>query len=242
MDAKVTTNIEELEAHLNKVFKGMFKSAEVINAGKEASKIIGGHVASLVGGGNDSGYDYNQSGSFHELIQDEARGGEVKGSQNKLTIGMFEITNMNHGVGAMRNAQFQIHRVYDKETHEFTNRSIYLKQENQMPIWILAEFGSKNGGSMSQFNLEYTPRPDKDIIFGPSLGSVGGAGGGSKKGFFMVSEKGLDGLLGPWARYDEHRMHGGMRAGHIFSEGLEQSKEQINQELAEGIQSYLDSI
>ncbi|HLI46308.1 MAG TPA: hypothetical protein VKU94_03860, partial [Geobacterales bacterium] len=201
VNIKVSTNIDELEEHLNKVFKNMFKSQELQNAGREVGKAIGKHVEISLAGGGDSGYDYTQSGDLKRLIKEEAEEADVKGFQNKLSIGVFDLENMNLSVYAKRNWQYQVHDVWDSEQHEFTKRTISLKQENQMPKWILAEFGSgkyrDENANISRFGISYAPREDKEYMYGPSIGNVRGPGGGSKRGFFMVSQRGLENLLGP---------------------------------------------
>lgn len=157
-----------------------------------------------------------------------------------MTIGVFELDNMNEGVYSRRNHQYQLHNIWDSKAHEYKNTIISLKAESQMPKWIIAEFGTKNGESPPEnLKVNYTPRPDKEFLFGPSIGSVGGPGGGSKRGMFMVSEKGLGHLYGDKRNLFSYRTHHGVKAGHVFTKGLTESKEEVFDILSDGIASYL---
>jgi hypothetical protein len=234
------TNIEELEKHLSAKFKGMLKSKELQQAGKEAGRAIGRHVGDAVVDGGKSGYDYDQSGAFHQLISEEGKHGDVAQKQSKLTIGVFELNNMNMGVFSRRNFQTQTHIVGSK------GRIVVfrLKQEQQLPKWILAEFGSGRYSQPvpSEFKITYTKR-DKPYMYGPSVGPVGGEGGGSKKGYFMVNNKSLLNLLGENRAKDlsSHREHPGIKAGHVFRDGLASSQQEVVEILGRGVQSYLNN-
>lgn len=246
MGWQIETNINELIAKIESDMKGMLKSKEIGNASKVAGQAIGRHIAENVDGGSESGYNYKQSGGLHDLVIREAKDPYVKQGQNSVQIGVFNLSNMNSDVDAKRNHQFQVHEVWDEKKHEIINKTISLKQEEQMPKWIIAEFGSGkySSGDWSNFDIGYTRREDKPYMFGPSVGPAGGPGGGSKRGFFMVSNDTLVKLLGPdRARsMDSHRVHEGVRAGHVFSEGLEESKEEIFEIIGDGLQEYLDRI
>lgn len=238
------TNIEELEAHLSRVFKGMLKSKEVAEAGKDAGRAIGRHVGDTLLGGGDSGYDYRQSGGLESLVSEESMHPEIKQTQNKMTIGIFELNNMNMGVYAKRNHQFQFHQAWDETLGQMVTTRISLKAESELPKWILAEYGSggrKEGSVLPEFRVNYTPR-DKPYLFGPSVGPVTGPGGGPKLGFFKVNQRGLENLLGPRIKsLDSHREHQGTRAGHVFSRGLESSKQEVFDILVDGLENYLNN-
>jgi hypothetical protein len=239
------TNIEELEAHLSRVFKGMLKSKEVAEAGKDAGRAMGRHVGDTLLGGGDSGYNYRQSGDLEKLVSEEGRNPEIKQTQNKMSIGVFEINNMNMGVYAKRNHQFQFHQTWDETLHEMVTTRISLQAEKELPKWILAEYGSgskSEGIVQPEFRVTYTSR-DKPYLYGPSVGPVTGPGGGPKLGFFKVNQRGLENLLGPriTKMMDSHREHQGTRAGHVFSLGLESAKQEVFEILGEGLETYLNN-
>lgn len=240
------TNLQELEAHITQKFKGMMKSKEMAEAGKQAGQAIGRYVGDEAVGGGDSGYNYNQSGAFHKLIMEEAKGPTIVQKPSKIEIGVFEWHNMSDksSIYAMRNHQVQIHEVWDSKQGKIVRKPISLKGENQMPKWILAEFGSgKFAESVpAQFKINYTKR-DKPYMYGRSIGPVRGIGGGDKSGHFMVSNNTLLNLLGPNRSKDlnSHRTHQGIRAGHIFSIGLRRSKSEVQEILGHGIQNYLNN-
>jgi hypothetical protein len=237
---KTSTNFQDLEKHINSVFKGMMKSRELTEAGKTASKAMGRYVLDEVAGGGASGYDYEQSGDFHNLLASEAKHGNVYSTPSKLTMGFAYIPEMNLGVEAKRNFQIQDHVVQMNGGRITKIRTFKLKQEEQMPKWIIAEFGSgekkAKGRILKDFAITYTPRPDKDFLLGPSLSKVRGEGGGRKKGYFMISGKSLDKLQHQQAQRFFHR---GVKPGRIFSRGLESSQEEVTQILHEGISKYL---
>lgn len=213
------------------------KSEELKQAGKEASDIMGRHVLDQIGG--KSGYDYEQTGDFHKMLSTEARGGDIKQTPTKMTAGVFYIPEMNDGIEAKRNFQTQKHWIGSRMHGRYV--TINLKQENQMPKWIIAEFGmgglAEKTKMSKDFQITYTPRSGKPYMFGPSSDNVSD---GNKHGYFMVGRKGLMGLLGNRAESNtSFRTHPGIRAGKIFSSGLKSSKEEVNQAIAEGIQKYL---
>lgn len=245
MPIEITTNINDLLKKIESDIKGMMKSSEVGGAGKRAGQAIGRHIGDTLLGGNDSGYNYVQSGGLEALVQEESSNPELRQRQNDMTIGVFELNNMNDGVYSKRNDQFQQHEVWDEKQGEMVQKSIFLKGERQLPKWILAEFGSgdyKSGG-YEKFDIGYTNR-DKPYMYGPSIGSVGGPGGGRKKGYFMVTQSTLVTLLGPdrIKGMNTHREHEGIRAGHVFSKGLEISKQEVFEILGEGIEEYLKRV
>lgn len=243
---KVETNLPELIKKIESDMKGMLKSQEVGSASKTAGKAIGRHISEKVNGGSESGYNYKQSGGLHDLVQREGNDPNIKQGQNSVQIQVFNITNMNLDNDAKRNHQFQVHEVWDSKKHEMIKQTISLKQENQMPKWILAEFGSGkySNGDWSQFDIGYTHREGKPYMYGPSIGPAGGPGGGSKSGFFMVSNETLAKLMGPdrIKAMNTHREHQGIRAGHVFSKGLEESKQDVFEILGDGIQEYLNKV
>lgn len=227
-----TTNIEELEKHISNVFNNMFKSEEMKVASVEAKKRMGRGVTSQVESGGDSGYDYNQTGDFHSALVDEMKDNAIYQSKNSILIGFGDMDSMNMGVYAKRNFQRQLH------VTRKGNRMVFLKEEKELPKWIIAEFGSGGKGEgksiPKEFNLPYAPRPGKDFLYGPSLGNITG---GSKKGYFMVSGQTASSLSGA----DNHTLptHPGVKPGRIFRKGLNDSKDDVHRILGSGIDAYL---
>jgi hypothetical protein len=245
--AKTITNFDELEKHLNKKFKSMMKSQEMASAGKRASQAMGRHVGDQISDGGASGYDYDQSGDFHKLIKEEARHGEIHQTATSLTMGFGEMWNMNEGVEARRNAQVQDHVVGMNGSRVTRLRTFRLKEENQLPKWVIAEFGmgtkgEGKGAVPKELQVNYTKRPNKEFMYGPSLGGVRGEGGGPKNGFFMLSGRSLMNLLGNRAENRRNfRRHPGIKAGRVFRRGLEKSKEEVQDILRDGIRDYLNN-
>jgi hypothetical protein len=242
---RITSNIDELQHHLDSVFKKMMKSPELQVAGTDAGQAIGRHVGDTLIEGGDSGYSYEQSGGLQELVSEESRYPQIKQTQNKVSIGVFDVSNMNNANIAKRNWQYQYHDVWDSKEHMLTRKMISLKEEDQMPKWVLAESGTgqyRDGDlNLSRYGINYTER-DKPYMFGPSIGGVGGPGGGQKRGFFMVTNSTLLNLLGPnrAQQLDSHREHEGIKAGHVFSKGLDSAREEVFDILGGGVQAYLD--
>jgi hypothetical protein len=240
MRNKDFSNIEELEAHLSMIFKGMFKSKEMYTSGVQARRVISRYVEGLITSGSNSGYNYNNTGDLHRLISDEVKDPGIKQTPSSITMGFGELTDMNDSVYAKRNYQEQSHVVGTRSDGTARVVKFRLKAENEMPKWILAEFGSGDRGDgesavPKEFNITYTKRPDKKHIFGPSIDKVGGPGGGKKKSFFMTSKSNV-------GRVNDGRSvreHPGTKAGHVFSDALKMSKIEVEQELAEGIHKYL---
>lgn len=238
------SNIQELEIHLSTKFKGMLKSKEMKQAGKEAGQAIGRHIGDTANGSNKAGYDYNQSGGFHEtLISESKHGGDISQKQSKLTIGMFELKNMTDGHFSKRNFQLQEHVVETVGGRVTKVATFRLKEEKQLPKWIIAEFGTGKHAEPvpSEFKISYTRR-DKPYMYGPSLGGVRGEGGGSKRGFFMIGGSKLMNLLGKRAENRRNfREHPGIKAGHVFRDGFRNSKEEVIEILGHGINNYLNN-
>jgi hypothetical protein len=235
------TNIEEVEREVNRHFKGMMKSKEMTDAGKTASKVMGRYVLDEVADGGESGYDYEQSGDFHNMLSSEAKGGDIQQTPSKLSMGFGYIPELNNGVEAKRNFQTQKHWIGSRKNGRYV--TVQLKEEKQMPKWIIAEFGSgkqaEKGKRHKDMQISYSPRPDKKYMFGPSKGKVGGDGGGSKEGYFMISKQGAQGMYGN--KSSVGRKHPGVKAGRIFRRGLEKSKEEVREILGDGIRSYLNN-
>lgn len=237
----VFTNIDELQREVEAHFKSMMKSKEMAQAGKRASEAMGRYVMDQVSDGGDSGYDFEQSGDFHSLLASEAKHGSVNQSQNSLSMGFGYIPEMNEGVEARRNFQTQVHWVGSKKKGRYV--TINLKQEKEMPKWIIAEFGSGRRADRAnmpkELKVRYTPRSGKEYMYGPSSEKVGGEGGGEKRGYFMVSRDGFNNLRGD-KRY-KPKTHPGVKAGRIFRKGLEKSKEEVREILADGIRDFLNN-
>lgn len=247
----VSTNIDELVKIIKSDMQGMFGSPEMQQSGKKVYDIMYNNVRNRM---MTTGYDYNQTGSFLEAMEDERKGFQPDNkTRNSMTVGFGDIgegQGLNDPRTGMRQEQRGV--VFYKKSQMLTNGSIQpiygfwnLKAETQMPKWIVLEFGTRQYSDQvpSAFKVDYTPRPERDIMFGPSTGKP--YGNFNKKVFAMVSRDELHQTLD--GKYDkkEHipdRPHPGTKAGRFFRNGLEDSKLPIQEAFGDGLQRYLDRI
>lgn len=235
LNFKDMSNIDELERHLKQKFNGMLSSPELRKAGEKASKEIGMRVLSQATFGGEGGTNLTQTGDLMQLLAEEARGGEVVGTARTLTIGMGELNNLNMGLGAQRLEQTQEHYIGSGKGGRVQFKTFKLKEETQMPKWIIAEFGSGSKADMDffdypQFKVGYTKRPERQYMFGMSTENI--KPDGSKKGTFMVGTSTIK-------RYSKARIgHSGVRPSKIFRRGVEDSKPMVEKILGDGIEAY----
>jgi hypothetical protein len=239
--ADTFTNIEDLEKHLKDKFRGMMKSREMVSAGKDASKAMGRYVLDELADGGASGYDYDQTGDLHKMLADEARAGNTHSTASTLSMGYGYLLELNEGFEALRDEQRQQHWIGSKSGGRYV--TIRLKKEKEMPKWIIAEFGTGRQAvdkpKDKKFDIDYTYRPGKEFMYGPSRGRVSG---GKKEGYFMVGRRGASNLLGNRAENRKNfTRHPGVKAGQIFSRGLAKSKVEVNDILRDGIKDYLNN-
>lgn len=229
----------------------MFGSQEMLQAGKKVYDVMYKNVRNKM---MATGYDYNQTGAFLEAMDDERKGFQPDNmTRNSMTVGFGDIgegQGLNDPRLGMRQEQKFV--TFYRSSGMKANGSIYktyafvtLKAETQMPKWIVLEFGTRGKADEipSQFKIEYTPRPDKDIMYGPSIGKPYGQF--NKKVFMMLSEDGYRNLkdsYSPDKVQVDHRPHPGTKAGRFFRNGLEDSKLSINEAFGDGLKEYFDRI
>lgn len=235
---EVTSNVDELVKHLNFVFQGMFDSDEIEQSGRNVYDILYSSVSARL---RDTGYDYHQSGDFLEMMEDEKKGFQKDNkSKQSITVGFGSLDQLNDP-NYMRQEQTGLffNGRYDSNGRPM-GTPMHLKAETQMPKWVVLEFGTGDGAVKlpSQFNINYTRRPDKDIMYGPSMSAPSGL---SKPIFAMLSGEQVAKFRGEdKPTYDKR--HKGVRAGRFFQNGLDDAKPQIAVEFGKGIRNYLKSM
>lgn len=215
------TNGQDVQAHLKRVFERMFETDQLHNyavrAGNRLKKGIREAVAS-------SPYNYDQSGNLLKTINRSETAVLIE--QNKATIGFGNIDIFNT----------ETRRLPQHATFKTSNGDIEvsLRPEPELPSWIIAEFGRKAGvggatpsGIPSRFVVPYTPRDDdKKFLFGPSDTRH------YMKPIYFMSR------IPTKSQSSAGRIEG----GHIFTRGLEYSKEKIRLELTAGIYASLATL
>lgn len=227
-----TSNIGELETHLKQMFNGMLSSPELKEASREVHRTMGNAVMSKW-----HSLNRRRTGGFEELLQIEINDTPpVENTTRVLTIGFGRFETMTYDLEAKRLTEYQWHYVNG------VKKLITLHEEKELPKWIIAEFGAWGVGDTipEQFKLSYTRRPERQFLYGPSAGRPIGANGKvadtdkSKLGFFMASKSFVE------SQGVEPRRHSGIKAGHIFSGGLKDSKQEVFEDLYKGIEKYLE--
>jgi hypothetical protein len=158
-----TTNIVELKAHIKMVFNNLLKTSEFKASAKEAGEAMKQRVQSRV---NADKYDYIQTGNFKRLLREEKASIDINKTGSKAVIGFAPVRDEEGGLDdwlindwAMRGPQ---NARFTNEHGETTN--IKLRPEQQLPNWIIMEFGRKAGSGASargipkDFIVPYTAR------------------------------------------------------------------------------------
>lgn len=248
MAYEVETNIDQLIKTVRADVQGMFTSPEMESSGRNAYDIMYKNVRNRM---KTTGYNYLQSGDFLEAMDDERKGFDKENrNKNSMTVGFGLI---GEGLGLndpsyMRqeqNATFYVSHGHLRGNFIY----MHLKAETQMPKWVVLEFGTKGKGDgvPDQFKINYSPRPDKSIMFGPSKSVPTGL---NKKVYMMVNPENHAKVgNGKWySKGDESNFsedvnqHPGVRAGRFFRNGLEDSKLPIYEELGKGLKQYFNRI
>jgi hypothetical protein len=247
MSFEVETNIDQLVKTIRSDIQGMFGSPEMQKAGRNAYDIMYKNVRNRM---KATGYGYDQSGDFQQAIDDEKNNYD-KGdyTKNSMNIGFGYI---EEGVAGLDDRAYmrqeQIATFVSDQGHFAGQRiTMHLKAETQMPKWIVLEFGTleKADPIPDQFKVNYTKRPDKEVMFGPSERPPSGL---NKKIYAMISERQHAKIgNGKWySKGDEsnmiHNRHSGVRAGRFFRHGLEDAKVPVFEALGQGIEDYLNRI
>lgn len=253
MSDLVESNIDQLVKIIKDDMQGMFGSSEMQQAGKKVYDIMYKNVKNRM---MTTGYDYDQTGNFLEAMEDERKGFQPDNkTRNSITVGFGDIgegQGLNDPRTGMREEQRYV--TFYKKSRMLANGSIQpifgfwtLKAETQMPKWIVLEFGTRDKADQipSAFKVDYTPRPDRDVMFGPSVGKPDG--NYKKKVFAMISKDELYETMGGDDHYNgketmDTRPHPGTRPGRFFRNGLEDSKLPIQEAFGEGLQRYLDRL
>jgi hypothetical protein len=234
------SNIDELTQHVKSRFQNMFKSKELEEAGRKAHEIMYKNVNNRM---QMSGYDYEQTGNFREIMADEKRGFDPRTNASSMKIGVGLIgegqglEDPRFGLREEQKVVFSNGRYNNWKTQGIP---MTLKAEKQMPKWIVLEFGTRSKADPlpNQFKIAYTRRSERDLMYGPSLSNPSGH---KKKVFAMLSSQQVDKLRGSHKGHGAYSTtHPGTRPGRFFKKGLEDSKVPVFDEFGRGIQKYLD--
>lgn len=247
MSFEIETNIDQLVKIIRSDIQGMFSSPEIEKAGRDAYDIMYKNVRNRM---KATGYSYDQSGDFQQAMDDEKNNyDKTDVTKNSKNIGFGYV---EEGVAGLDDRAYmrqeQIATFVSDQGHFAGQRiTLHLKAETEMPKWIVLEFGTldKADPIPDQFKVTYTPRPDKEVMFGPSERVPSGL---KKKVYAMISEQQHAKIgNGQWySKGDEddiiHNRHNGVRAGRFFRDGLEDSKAPVFDALGRGIEEYLSRI
>jgi hypothetical protein len=126
-----------------------------------------------------TGYDYDQSGVFQEIMDGEGKGissGNL-GTDTNPKVGRSSVTVGFGNVGSDGELNLK-ESMRRRQTHTMRKASggyisFDTKAESQMPKWILMEFGRSGSEQTAdkvpkQFQLPYTRRSDKSKLVGSS--------------------------------------------------------------------------
>lgn len=223
------TNHAELAAHIKYIHTGLFRNSEftkhALKAGDAMKKETQKAMKSV------SGMDYHQSYQLKRTISTQPS--HYKSTDTKVSIGFGQIDDLNQQT--TRKAQKAIFKNPDGSA-----RTIKLRPEADLPSWVIMEFGRKGTGNKSptvpsfiRREINYSPREQKTILFGPSTSLHMRA-----PVFFMTNRAMLQKYHG--VKSDKgFRQHPGIREGKFFRAGLKNAKEEIHRELANGIEESL---
>lgn len=232
------TNITELEHHLRRMADELLTNRAVLE--RYAIQATEAMQAGVLQSMSSGSHDWTQSGDLKWAIQ--ADPGGFKFNKRTLSLGFGELSHMNQVRRATQRATFLLQMKHKADGAKRASRkdvwvNLTLKAEKQLPEWIIAEFG-RSGSSVTAgkvpkgFMVNYTPRPDKQFLVGPSGRTLGGL---RKQIYFMASRKrALDFM--PRTRL---RTHSGIEEGRIFRKGLASSKNRIFNIMGDGIGASL---
>ncbi len=225
----LTTNFNELVNHITRVNKGLFKNAEFTTHAQKAGDAMQKEVQKAMK--NVGGMDYHQSYQLKRTMSTQTADWKV--SETKANIGFGEINDLNKQT--KRKAQRATFSNPDGST-----RTIKLRPEQDLPSWIIMEFGrkgtSQKGSTVPSFikkEINYSPREKKDVLFGPSTSLHMRA-----PIFFMTNKEMLSKHHG--IKSDKgFKSHSGIREGKFFRNGLINARPAIQKALADGIEASL---
>jgi hypothetical protein len=219
------TNIDELKAHLEKVFSTMYTTGEFTQYANNAGDAMEEGVIERL---NSGIYDYNQSYALKRTINTDkpevlSKGG--RGSSVKIGYGNIDDFNQQTLRGPQR-ATFI--------GSDGSKLTIGLRPERELPSWIIMEFGRKAGSGSSssqipeEFKVAYSARQSKPYLVGPSTSLHS-----RKPVFFMAS------LQGKSSNMKSDRGHPGVHEGRIFRGGLELATPKIIENILAGTEASL---
>lgn len=247
MSWEVETNIDQLIKTIRSDIQGMMSSPELEKAGKDAYDIMYKNVRNRM---KATGYNYDQSGDFNQAMEDERNNYDKSDiTKNSKNIGFGYIEEGVAGLDDVMYMRQEQTATFVSDQGYFAGQKItlHLRAEKEMPKWIPLEFGTGGKADVvpDQFKVRYTPRPDKEVMFGPSYTVPSGL---NKKVYAMISERQHAKIgNGQWySKGDEgnmiHNRHSGIRPGRFFRDGLEDSKVPIYEVIGRGIEDYFDRI
>jgi len=233
-----SSNMNDLEKHLQRLADEVFANRAVMEKfAIEVTDVMQENVLKSMGNGRN---DWTQSGDLKWAIERDAGG--FKFNKRTIQIGFGQLDHMNQTKRAAQRASFLLQLKTKKEGAKRATRkgvwvNLRFKPEKELPTWLIAEFGrsgsaTKAGGKIPKdFMVNYTPRPEKNILIGPSGKTVGLR----KQIFFMATRKRALEMV-PRTRLRTHR---GIEEGRIFRRGLSTSKNRIFEVMGNAIHASL---
>jgi hypothetical protein len=255
---EITTNVEELKRHLNKVFKGLYKSEELIDSGRIIYRELHSNFMENL---ESSTYDLQDTGSMKHYFSALKRNYEWDNAGSYFTVGFGNLVDMEDKF--TNQELFRATRVSDfmfgyKRRLDKNGNPVYrpnfikttIEGEKQLPKWIIMEFGTgqyAEKGMPKMLKVNYTRRSGKQYLFGPSTREYSG---NTKPTYIQVSKESIEKInqkhIGnngqPIGRLAQLKVHRGVRPSRPFRNTLSQTKPTIIKEFSNGIGKYINRV